>query len=105
MSVTLPGKIIEEYAPANPAYKARNNRLGLVQFGDVNRPVFLDLLPEARVGDYVRVHVGYAVQVVSEEEAKSAYEELNRSGGSTSAEDNLEADESSPDMAQRQKQR
>ena len=58
MSFAVPGRIVEEYT-------VRNNRLGLVQFADTSRPIFLDLAPEARVGDYVRVHVGFAIERVS----------------------------------------
>lgn len=42
MSFEIPGKILEEYT-------VRKNRLGLVQFGDTCRPIFLDLVPDAHV--------------------------------------------------------
>jgi len=61
------GRIIQEFT-------VRNNRLGVVrfhdEFGDVNRPVFLDLVPDAHVGDYVRVHVGFAMERICDEEGK-----------------------------------
>ena len=60
MSFEIPGKIVEEYT-------VRKNRLGLVQFGDTCRPIFLDLVPDAHVGDYVRVHVGFATERVNAE--------------------------------------
>jgi hydrogenase expression/formation protein HypC len=96
MSVTVPGKIVEEYA-------VRRNRLGLVQFADTCRPVFLDLVPEAHVGDYVRVHVGFAVERVSEADARRAYEEL--ASHEETAEFVLQADESTPDAERRRKPR
>ena len=78
MSFAVPGKIVEEYT-------VRRNRLGLVQFGDTSRPIFLDLVPEAHVGDYIRVHVGFATELVSEEEALRAYREMRESGSLTPA--------------------
>ena len=98
MSFTIPGKIVEEYS-------VRNNRLGLVQFGDTCRPIFLDLVPDAGVGDFVRVHVGFATERVSEEEAKRAYEGLGKNGQLKTAELVLEAEEAKPDAARRLKPR
>jgi len=98
MSFEVPGKIIEEYT-------VRRNRLGLVQFAGTSRPVFLDLVPEAHVGDYVRVHVGFATERVSEEEALRAYEQLGRSGRLETAELDLEAEEARPETVRRQKAR
>jgi len=74
MSFAFPGRILEEYM-------IRNHRLGLVEFkgaapGESQRPVFLDLVPEAHVGDFVLVHVGFATQRVPEEEALRASEPL-----------------------------
>jgi len=96
MSVEVPGKILEEYT-------VRRNRLGLVQFADTSRPIFLDLVPEAHVGDYVRVHVGFAIERVSEQEARLAYEQLQKS--EETAELALQAEEGGPDAARRRKPR
>ena len=104
MDFRVPGKILEEYTTPNPGYKARSNRLGLVQFGDAHRPVILDLVPEAHVGDYVRVHVGFAVQCVPEDEARREYEALKANGHWRTMERDIEADEAQPDMVRRQKQ-
>jgi hydrogenase expression/formation protein HypC len=51
---------------------------GKVQFGGVTRDVFLGFVPEAVVGDYVIVHVGFAISRVDEEEARSTYELLEK---------------------------
>ncbi len=85
MSFRVPGKILEEYT-------VRNNRLGLVDFGGAHRPIFLDLVPGAGVGDYVRVHVGFATERVGVNEAKHEYELLGSVGISTMDVD-LEAEE------------
>lgn len=70
----------------------RNNRLGLVDFGGTHRPIFLDLVPGAGVGDHVRVHVGFATERVGVNEAKQEYEQLGSVGISTMDVD-LEAEE------------
>lgn len=54
--------------------------VGRVQFGGVSREVCLDFVPEARVGDYVLVHVGFAIARVNAEEAAKAYELLEEMG-------------------------
>ena len=69
MCLAVPGKIVETQT-------VRSNRLGLVQFGGTRRPVFLDLVPEANIGDYVLVHVGFAISKVDEEEAGKTFEAL-----------------------------
>jgi hydrogenase expression/formation protein HypC len=44
--------------------------MGMVDFDGVRRQVCLAYTPEARVGDYVIVHVGFAISTVDEEEAR-----------------------------------
>jgi hydrogenase expression/formation protein HypC len=70
MSFAVPGRILEEYM-------VRNHRLGLVEFRGAQRPVFLDLVPDAHVGDYVLVHVGFATKRVPSDEAMRASEKPN----------------------------
>jgi hydrogenase expression/formation protein HypC len=94
----MPGKIVEEFT-------VRKNRLGLVRFGDTSRPIFLDLVPDAHVGDYVRVHVGFATERVSDQEAKRIYEQLGTAGQLSTAEADLQAEEALPGTSRRQKQR
>ena len=47
-----------------------------VRFGGIISEVNLDLLPEAKVGDYVVVHVGFAISVIDAEEAQSVFQLL-----------------------------
>ena len=47
-----------------------------VQFGGVTREACLDYVPETAVGEYVLVHVGFAISRVDEEEARRTYEAL-----------------------------
>jgi hydrogenase expression/formation protein HypC len=53
-------------------------RSGQVSFGGVVKEVNLAYVPEANVGDYVVVHVGFALSVVDEAEAKQTFEYLRQ---------------------------
>ena len=53
-------------------------RSGRVSFGGVVKEVNLAYVPEARVGDYVVVHVGFALSVVDEEEARQTLDYLRQ---------------------------
>jgi hydrogenase expression/formation protein HypC len=52
--------------------------MGKVDFGGVAKRVCLEHTPEAQVGDYVIVHVGFALSIVSEEEAQQVFAFLDR---------------------------
>ena len=73
MCLAVPGKIIE-------AQEIGGLRVGRVQFGGVVRQVSLDFVPEALVGDYVMVHVGFAISQVDAAEAQRTYELLQQMG-------------------------
>jgi hydrogenase expression/formation protein HypC len=73
MCLAIPGKVLET---ADSGW----NRVAKVQFGGVTRQVYLDFVPEAGVGDYVLVHVGFAVSKVDEAEAKRTYQLLEQMG-------------------------
>ncbi|MEO8285210.1 MAG: HypC/HybG/HupF family hydrogenase formation chaperone [Chloroflexota bacterium] len=51
-------------------------RLGLVKFGGITKEVSLAFVPEAKVGDYVIVHVGFAISTLNEAEANRVFEYL-----------------------------
>ncbi|HEX9780512.1 MAG TPA: HypC/HybG/HupF family hydrogenase formation chaperone [bacterium] len=55
-------------------------RTGKVSFGGVLKPVNLSYVPEAGVGDYVIVHVGFAISKVDEQEATVVFDYLRRMG-------------------------
>ncbi len=69
MCLAIPGKVVETFA-ANGMQMAR------VQFGGVVREACLEYVPETRVGEYVLVHVGFAISRVDEEEAHRTYAAL-----------------------------
>lgn len=55
-------------------------RSGSVEFGGITKRVNLACVPEARVGDYVLVHVGMAISKIDEEEARRVFEYLEQMG-------------------------
>jgi len=76
MCLAIPGKVIE-------VYEERGLRMGRVDFGGTIRKACLEHLPEAGLGDYVLVHVGFALSRVDSEEAQRTYsflEELDQLG-------------------------
>ena len=54
------------------------SRTGKVDFGGILKEVNLAYVPQARVGDYVVVHVGFAISVVDEAEAYTVFEYLRK---------------------------
>ena len=73
MCLAVPGKILD-------TREENGSRLGRVQFGGITRLVQLDFVPEAGVGDYVIVHVGFALSKVNAEEAQRTYQLLEEMG-------------------------
>ena len=73
MCLAIPGKILssEDLGFA---------RTGRVQFGGTVRQCRLDFVPEASVGDYVLVHVGFAISTIDEQEAQRTYRLLEQMG-------------------------
>jgi hydrogenase expression/formation protein HypC len=63
MCLGVPGKILRLFA-------ANGLPMGTVDFGGVRRDACLAYVPEAQVGDYVIIHVGFAISRLDEEEAK-----------------------------------
>ncbi len=62
MCLGVPGKIVE-------IFEKENIRMCTVDFGGVQREVCLDFVPQAKIGDYTIIHVGFAISLLSEEEA------------------------------------
>ena len=63
MCLAVPGRIEE-------IYQKDGLKMAQVDFGGVRREVCLDYVPEARVGEYCIIHVGFALSLLSETEAK-----------------------------------
>ena len=73
MCLAIPGKLIAITSELDQTF-----RVGKVSFDGVMKEVSLTLVPEAKAGDYVMVHVGAAISVVDEEEAKKTFEILKQ---------------------------
>jgi hydrogenase expression/formation protein HypC len=73
MCLAVPGKILDTTERGRIRY-------GRVNFGGVVREVCLDFVPEAAAGDYVIVHVGFAISRVDADEAQKTYELLQKMG-------------------------
>jgi hydrogenase expression/formation protein HypC len=84
MCLAVPGQLLDIKGD-DPAF-----RTGRVSFGGAIREVSLAYAPEAKVGDYVLVHVGFALSVIDEVEAERIYaylaelDELEESTGADS---------------------
>ncbi len=73
MCLAVPGKLISVSG-------IDLDRSGKVSFGGVIKEVSLAYVPEAQVGDYVIVHVGFALSKVDEAEAQRVFEYLEAMG-------------------------
>ena len=69
MCLAVPGKITEIFA-------GNGLRMCKVDFGGVVRETCIEAIPEAKLGDYIIVHAGFALNILSEEEALATLEAL-----------------------------
>ncbi|MBV9216823.1 MAG: HypC/HybG/HupF family hydrogenase formation chaperone [Acidobacteria bacterium] len=80
MCLAVPGKIVS-IEEADPTF-----RTGRVNFGGIVKAVNLSYVREAKVGDYVVVHVGFALSIVDEAEAHRVFDYLRAMGELTELE-------------------
>ena len=90
MCLGVPGKITE-------IYQSNDLPMGKIDFGGVIRETCLAYVPEAQVGDYVIIHVGFAISVLSEEEALETLTMLNEI---MSLEDEIGPEPAAQDLSQ-----
>ncbi len=69
MCLAIPGKVIE-------TFEKNGMRMAKVLFGGITREACLEYVPDTKVGEYVLVHVGFAISKVDEEEAQRTYQLL-----------------------------
>lgn len=62
MCLAVPGKILE-------IYEANGLQMGKIDFGGVIREACLAYVPDAKIGDYTIIHVGFALNLIDEKEA------------------------------------
>jgi hydrogenase expression/formation protein HypC len=74
MCLAVPGRLVSVMGD-DPVM-----RTGRVDFGGVVKEINLAFVPEARVDDYVLVHVGFALTVIDESEAAQVFEALREMG-------------------------
>jgi hydrogenase expression/formation protein HypC len=70
MCLAIPGKVIEI------EQDAAGVRMGKANFGGIVKQVCLEYTPEVNCGDYILVHVGFALSKVDEAEAQRTYQAL-----------------------------
>ena len=69
MCLGVPGKIVE-------TYETNGLKMGKIDFGGVTREACLEYVPDAQVGEYTVIHVGFAISQLSEEEAQETLDLL-----------------------------
>jgi hydrogenase expression/formation protein HypC len=83
MCLAVPGRITE-------LYDASGMAMGRVDFGGITREACMAYVPDARPGDYVLIHAGFAISQVDEDEARQTLADLKRLGELAAAEQNPE---------------
>ena len=71
MCLGVPGKIIE-------IYEKNGLKMAKVDFGGIFREACLNYVPEAQVGEYCVIHVGFAISLLSESDAKETLDLLKQ---------------------------
>lgn len=70
MCLGIPGKIVE-------IHETSGLRMGKVDFGGVTKEACLEYVPEAQIGDWTIIHVGFALNVLTEQDAQETLALLN----------------------------
>lgn len=84
MCLGIPGKVVSIQTDASLP-------MGKVEFGGIIKEVCLAYLPDVRVGEYVLVHVGFAISKVDEEEAAEIFKYVEQIGALSEIEPDAEA--------------
>jgi len=74
MCLGIPGKVLEIHTPDAGV------PMGKVEFGGIARDICLAYLPEVVVGDWVLVHVGFAISKLDEQEAREIFSYIEQIG-------------------------
>lgn len=73
MCLAIPGKVVS-------IHNQHGMQMARVAFGGVTRDACLEYVPDTQLGDYVLVHVGFAISRVDEQEARRTYQALAELG-------------------------
>ncbi|MFH1051628.1 MAG: HypC/HybG/HupF family hydrogenase formation chaperone [bacterium] len=71
MCLAIPGQIISIDESID------GSTMAITSFGGIKKSVCVDLVPEVKIGDYVLVHVGFALNIIDEKEAEETIELIN----------------------------
>lgn len=84
MCLAVPGKILE-------IYEKQGLSMAKVDFSGVTREACIEHVPEAQIGDYAIIHVGFAISLLSEEEAQQSIDLLREilEAGENSGDENI----------------
>jgi hydrogenase expression/formation protein HypC len=84
MCLAVPGKILE-------IYEKQGLTMAKVDFSGVTREACIEHVPEAKIGDYAVIHVGFAISLLSEEEAQQSMDLLREilEAGEKSGDENI----------------
>jgi len=74
MCLAIPGKVLEIDTAVQPT-------MGTVSFGGIQKRVCVEWIPDLKVGEYVIVHVGFAISRMNEEEAQETIKLLEEMAG------------------------
>ena len=89
MCLGIPGKIVE-------LKEAGDMPMGKVEFGGIHNEICLAYTPEAEVGDYVLVHVGFAISRIDEDDAAEIFQYLEEIGEAAVEEENAQGSSPNP---------
>jgi hydrogenase expression/formation protein HypC len=87
MCLGIPGEVVE-------IREADGLRVGRVRFAGITRDVCLDYVPDVAAGEFVVVHVGFAISKIDREEAERTYRVLEELGQTSELEDGVDGDSS-----------
>jgi len=79
MCLGIPGKIIS-------IYEEQSTKMAKVDFGGVTREVCIEVIPDAKPGDWTIIHAGFALNILDEAEALETLEILNEMAAFTEEE-------------------
>ena len=83
MCLGIPGEVME-------IHREKDLLFGKVRFGGITRTICLEYVPDAQIGEFVVVHVGFAISKIDAEEAARSFEVLEEIGATLELTSDLE---------------
>ncbi|MFC1898396.1 HypC/HybG/HupF family hydrogenase formation chaperone [Candidatus Cloacimonadota bacterium] len=71
MCLAIPGKLVEKV----------NDEKGLVDLGGVKKEIALNFIPEVKIGEWILIHTGFGLEIISEEDALETIDLLQQAYG------------------------